>query len=216
MGEVHRARDTRLDREVAIKAIPPALAAQESFRQRFLREAKAISSLNHPNICTLYDVGEVPAGEGGPSGTHHYLVMEMIEGESLADRLARGPLPLHEVLKYGRQIASARIPPRPTSIQWFDFGGRELRWRADGRELVYAALDGHLVSVAIQTDPVFRPGSPARLFALPEPPDTMTPIFEDMTADARRFLLNAPTTSRASIVFHAILDWPALLEVGAD
>src|SRR5881275_3212949 len=89
MGEVYRARDTRLAREVAIKVVPPELA------QRFEREARAISQLNHPNICTLYDVGE------------NYLVMELLEGESLADRLAKGPLPLDQVLRYGVQIADA-------------------------------------------------------------------------------------------------------------
>ncbi|MBW3563814.1 MAG: serine/threonine-protein kinase [Acidobacteria bacterium] len=99
MGEVWRAKDTRLDREVAVKVLPSGFAENTAFLQRFEREAKAISSLNHPHICTLHDVGQA-------DGTH-YLVMELMEGESLADRLKRGPLPLHEVLRYGRQIASA-------------------------------------------------------------------------------------------------------------
>ncbi|HXI02121.1 MAG TPA: protein kinase [Candidatus Saccharimonadales bacterium] len=108
MGEVHRARDTRLDREVAIKAIPAAMAGQEQLRLRLEREAKAISSLNHPHICTLYDVGHAPVeGRPGESGEAHFLVMELLDGESLADRLQKGPLPLHDVLRYGRQIASA-------------------------------------------------------------------------------------------------------------
>ena len=97
MGEVWRARDTRLDRSVAIKVLPHDLAANPQFRLRFEREAKAISQLNHPNICTLHDVGE----DNGTS----YLVMELLEGETLADRLSRGPLPLIEVLRYGTQIA---------------------------------------------------------------------------------------------------------------
>ncbi|MDX1584979.1 MAG: serine/threonine-protein kinase, partial [Thermoanaerobaculia bacterium] len=99
MGEVWRAKDTRLDREVAIKVLPTGFAKNEQFLQRFEREARAISSLNHPHICTLFDVG---VEEGA-----HYLVMELIEGESLADRLKKGPLSLHDVLRYGRQIASA-------------------------------------------------------------------------------------------------------------
>ncbi len=108
MGEVHRARDTRLNRDVAIKVIPAALAAHEQIRQRFEREARAISSLNHPHICTLYDVGLAPTEDGGEAGPgRHYLVMELLEGESLADRLLKGPLPLHDVLRLGRQIASA-------------------------------------------------------------------------------------------------------------
>ena len=83
--------------------LPPHLAGDEQLRARFEREAKAVSSLNHPHICTLHDVGH----ETVRTDELHYLVLEMIEGESLADRLAKGPLPLEEVLRYGVQIASA-------------------------------------------------------------------------------------------------------------
>jgi eukaryotic-like serine/threonine-protein kinase len=103
MGEVYSARDTRLERTVAIKLLPPQLAGNEQLRARFEREAKTVSSLNHPHISTLYDVGcEKVGGE-----ELHYLVLEMIEGESLADRLARGALSLEEVLRHGVEIASA-------------------------------------------------------------------------------------------------------------
>src|SRR4051794_4583572 len=97
MGEVWRARDTRLDRSVAIKVLPQEFAGNAQLKLRFEREAKAISQLNHPNICTLHDVGE----EQGTS----FLVMELLEGETLADRIAKGPLPLPDVLRYGMQIA---------------------------------------------------------------------------------------------------------------
>jgi eukaryotic-like serine/threonine-protein kinase len=113
MGEVWRARDTRLEREVAIKILPADFAASSELLARFEREAKAISSLNHPNICTLYDVGDTAASGGGASSSAaqgppiHYLVMELIEGESLASRLARGALPIAEVLRVGAQIADA-------------------------------------------------------------------------------------------------------------
>ncbi len=113
MGEVWRAKDTRLDREVAVKILPAGLALNEQFRARFEREAKVISSLNHPNICTLHDVGEVPSpqasgAQAGATGSAlHYLVLELVEGESLADRIKKGPLPLPEVLRYGAQIADA-------------------------------------------------------------------------------------------------------------
>src|SRR5438045_9595469 len=90
MGEVWRATDTRLHRAVAIKILPAAFADNAQLRVRFDREAKAISHLNHPNICTLHDVGV----EGGV----HYLVMELLEGESLADRIPEGPLPLARAL----------------------------------------------------------------------------------------------------------------------
>ncbi len=103
MGEVYRARDTRLEREVAIKLLPPALAGDEQFRARFEREAKSVSALNHPHICTLHDVGQETLG----AERLHYLVLELIEGESLAERIARAPLSLEEVLRYGRQVASA-------------------------------------------------------------------------------------------------------------
>src|SRR4249919_1889926 len=89
MGEVYRARDTRLGRDVAIKVLPQHLADTPEARARFEREAKAISSLNHPHICTLHDVGR--------EGDQDYLVMELVEGESLAARLERGPFSPPEV-----------------------------------------------------------------------------------------------------------------------
>jgi len=99
MGEVYRARDTRLDRTVAIKILPAQLSADPVRKQRFEREAKTISSLNHPHICALYDVGS----QNGID----YLVMECVEGEPLAKRLEKGPLLLEQVLKFGMQIADA-------------------------------------------------------------------------------------------------------------
>src|ERR1700747_2049944 len=99
MGEVYRARNTRLEPSVAIKVLPAHLSADLVRKQRFEREAKTISSLNHPHICVLYDVGH----EDGMD----YLVMECIEGETLARRLEKAPLPLDQVLKYGMQIADA-------------------------------------------------------------------------------------------------------------
>src|SRR5271169_3382268 len=99
MGEVYRARDTRLERTVAIKILPAQFSCDPVRKQRFEREAKTISSLNHPHICVLYDVGNQDGVE--------YLVMECIEGETLAKRLEKGPVTLDQVLKYGAQIAGA-------------------------------------------------------------------------------------------------------------
>ena len=104
MGEVYRALDTRLERTVAIKVLPPTLAADPEFRARFAREARSISALNHPHICTLHDVGEATAPDGGVVS---YLVMEHLEGETLAARLVRGPLSLDATLDYACQIADA-------------------------------------------------------------------------------------------------------------
>jgi eukaryotic-like serine/threonine-protein kinase len=99
MGEVYKARDTRLDRTVAIKVLPDTLAADPQFCERFDREARAISQLTHPHICTLYDVGE----EQGTA----FLVMEHLDGETLADRLTKGALPLEDALRVAIQIADA-------------------------------------------------------------------------------------------------------------
>jgi len=99
MGEVYRARDSRLGRDVAIKVLPQHLSADPELRARFEREARSASSLNHPHICVLHDVGR--------EGHTDYLVMELIEGETLADRLAKGALPPLEVVKLGEQIADA-------------------------------------------------------------------------------------------------------------
>ena len=99
MGEVYRARDTRLGRDVAIKVLPEGMASDPDLRQRFDREAKAISSLNHPHICALYDVGREDDTD--------YLVMEYMEGESLADRLQKGPLPIEQLMRYAIEIADA-------------------------------------------------------------------------------------------------------------
>src|SRR5579864_506979 len=99
MGEVYRAKDSRLDRTVAIKVLPPHLSSNVESRQRMEREAKAISALQHANICTLHDIGS-------QEGTN-FLVMEYLEGQTLAERLAKGPLPLDQVLKIGTEIAQA-------------------------------------------------------------------------------------------------------------
>jgi len=99
MGEVYRARDTRLDRTVAVKVLPAQFSSDPARKQRFEREARAVSSLNHPHICVLYDVGHQDGID--------YLVMECVEGETLAKRLEKGPLPLEQILKYGAQVADA-------------------------------------------------------------------------------------------------------------
>src|ERR1043166_731668 len=93
MGEVYRAKDTRLDRAVAIKVLPSHLSGNPQLKQRFEREARTISSLSHPNICALYDIGHQDGID--------FLVMEYLEGETLARRLSKGPLHTEHLLKYG-------------------------------------------------------------------------------------------------------------------
>jgi serine/threonine protein kinase len=116
MGEVYRARDTRLDRIVAIKVLPAALAGDRQFRERFDREARAISALDHPHICALYDVGEAPSLDprtpdpgsrvASPESIR-FLVMQYLEGETLEQRLKTGALPLDQALEFAVQIADA-------------------------------------------------------------------------------------------------------------
>src|SRR3954464_987132 len=101
MGEVYRARDTRLDRSVAIKIVSGDLTANPELRQRFEREARALSSLSHPHICALYDIGQLDANGSD------YLVMEYLEGETLAKRLERGAMPIRELLKVSVEVADA-------------------------------------------------------------------------------------------------------------
>jgi Tol biopolymer transport system component len=99
MGEVYKARDTRLERTVAVKVLPQHMSSSAEVRQRFEREAKTVSQLSHPHICALYDVGR--------EGDTEYLVMEYLEGETLSDRLAKGALPLDQTIRHGTQIADA-------------------------------------------------------------------------------------------------------------
>ncbi len=103
MGEVYRAKDTRLDRTVAVKVLPSHVASDVQLRQRFEREAKALSSLSHAHICSLFDIGQQETAQGPID----YLVMEHLEGESLAQRLTAGPLASDELLRYSTQIADA-------------------------------------------------------------------------------------------------------------
>jgi serine/threonine protein kinase len=99
MGEVYRARDTKLGRDVAVKVLPEAVATDVDRIARFEREAKSLAALNHPHIGSLYGMDE--------DDGRHFLVMELVEGETLADRLARGPLPPAEALAIARQVADA-------------------------------------------------------------------------------------------------------------
>jgi eukaryotic-like serine/threonine-protein kinase len=99
MGEVYRARDTRLDRVVAVKILSDRLAGRAELRERFEREARTIASLNHPHICVLHDIGH-------QDGTD-FLVMEYLEGETLAERLKKGPLPIDRLLRHAIEIADA-------------------------------------------------------------------------------------------------------------
>src|SRR5947209_3020793 len=128
MGEVYRARDTRLDRTVAIKVLHDHLSAKPELRQRFEREARAISNLSHPHICTLHDVGHQDGID--------YLVMEFIEGESLVDRIAKGPLPTDQALRYAVQIADALDKAHRGGIVHRDLKPGNIMLTKDGAKLL--------------------------------------------------------------------------------
>jgi serine/threonine-protein kinase len=147
MGEVYRARDTRLDRSVAIKILPPHLSDDADLRQRFEREARAISSLNHPNICALYDVGR-------HEGTD-FLVMELLEGDTLAQRLAGKPLPLELVLSLGMQIADALDKVHRHGIVHRDLKPGNIMLTRSGAKL----LDFGLAKATARASDV-KPGAP--------------------------------------------------------
>jgi len=139
MGEVYRGRDTRLDRSVAIKILPAHYSSDRNHKQRFEREAKAISGLNHPNICTLHDVGSQDGID--------YLVMECVEGQSLAQRLEKGPLPIEQVLKIGREIADALAAAHRSGIIHRDLKPGNIILTKSGAKL----LDFGLAKWAAQT-----------------------------------------------------------------
>jgi serine/threonine protein kinase len=128
MGEVYRARDTRLERTVAIKILPSHFSADSTHKQRFEREAKTISQLSHPHICVLYDIGRQDGID--------YLVMECVEGETLAKRLERGPLPLEQVLKYGAQVADALDKAHRSGVVHRDLKPGNIMLTASGAKLL--------------------------------------------------------------------------------
>jgi serine/threonine protein kinase len=160
MGEVYRAKDTRLERTVAIKILPSNISADPVAKQRFEREAKTISGLNHPNICTLHDVGSQDGVD--------YLVMECVEGETLAKRLDKGALPLDQVLKVGREIAEALDKAHRNGVVHRDLKPGNVMLTATGAKLldfglakpaVPLATIATLTAAAPQQSPVTQEGT---------------------------------------------------------
>jgi serine/threonine protein kinase len=152
MGEVYRARDTRLDRTVAIKVLPSHLSADPGLKLRFEREAKAISALQHPNICTLYDVGSQDGVD--------FLVMECLEGQTLADRLVKGALPLEQVLKIGAEIAEALEKAHRQGIVHRDLKPGNIMLTKSGAKLMDFGLAKPELTVATGTKGLLTPSTP--------------------------------------------------------
>lgn len=144
MGEVYRARDTRLGRDVAIKILPKEMSTDPARKQRFEREAKIISGLNHPNICVLHDIGHQDGID--------YLVMECVEGETLAKRMTKGPLPLEQVLECAIQISDALDQAHRKGITHRDLKPGNIMLTTDGRAKV---LDFGLAKQLVETEGTF-------------------------------------------------------------
>src|SRR5215469_10975509 len=124
MGEVYKARDTRLDRSVAVKVLPDHIAHREDARARFEHEARAVASLNHPNICTLHDLGP------------NYMVMELITGETLAARIEKGAIPLEQAISYATQIADALDRAHRAGVTHRDVKPQNIMLTRDGVKLL--------------------------------------------------------------------------------
>lgn len=152
MGEVYRAKDTRLDRTVAIKVLPSHLSSDPELKQRMEREAKAISGLQHPNICTLHDIGTQDGA--------NFLVMEYLEGQTLAERLQKGPLPLDQVLKIGSEIAQALEKAHQAGIVHRDLKPGNVMLTKAGAKLMDFGLAKPKLPIASQAVGSFTPSTP--------------------------------------------------------
>ena len=188
MGEVYRARDTQLDRDVAIKILPEAFAADPERLARFEREARALASLNHPHIAAIYGFEK--------SGGTHALVMELVEGEDLSQRIARRAIPVDEALPIATQIAEALEAAHEQGIIHRDLKPANIKLRKDGT----------VMAVPVTSGTTLVPGIPVPLF------DTRVAGFApyDVTPDGR-FLINTIPEATASPI-GIVLNWQARLQ----
>jgi Tol biopolymer transport system component len=168
MGEVYRARDTRLERTVAIKILPEHLSSDPARRQRFEREAKTISNLNHPHICVLHDVGHQDGVD--------YLIMEYVEGETLEKRLEKGPLSIEQVVKIGAQVADALDRAHRSGVVHRDLKPGNIMLSSTGAKLLdfglakpAAALAAAATTVSAKDSPVTEQGTIAGTFQYMSP-----------------------------------------------
>jgi Tol biopolymer transport system component/predicted Ser/Thr protein kinase len=151
MGEVYRAHDTRLDRDVAVKVLPSHVASEPHWKQRLEREARALAALSHPHICPVFDIGEQDGVE--------YLVMEYLEGETLADRLAKGPVPLRQTLRWAIEIAGALDAAHRRSLVHRDLKPGNIMLTKSGARLLDFGLARLRPSPAEAAERAHTPGS---------------------------------------------------------
>ena len=156
MGEVYRARDTKLKREVAIKIIPEELSRDTDRVSRFQREAEVLASLNHPNIAGIYDLQEANGSR--------YLVLELVEGETLADRIARGPIPVHEALRIAKSIGDALEAAHEKGVIHRDLKPANVKITPDGKVKVLdfglaKAMDNNSANATLSNSPTMLSGT---------------------------------------------------------
>ncbi len=178
MGEVFKARDTRLDRTVAIKVMPKYIAAREDLRARFEREARTVSNLNHPNICVLYDIGK-------QNGTD-YMVLEFLEGETLAAHIAKGPMPLGQALKYATQIADALDRAHRSGVSHRDVKPANVMITRDGCKVLDFGLAKTVPRIIAPDGATLTVAAPTSEGTIMGTPQYMAPEqYEGKEADAR-------------------------------
>jgi eukaryotic-like serine/threonine-protein kinase len=191
MGEVYRARDTRLERTVAIKILPTHLSDNSEFKQRFEREARAISSLSHPHICHLYDVG-------CHDGTD-FLVMEFLDGETLADRLHKGLMPLPAVLKIGMQITEALEAAHEAGIVHRDLKPGNIMLTPSGAKLMDFGLAKPTLAAPHAPSALLLSAARTISAASPLTPLTTAAVWLELSNICRRSRLKAKRRIRGPI-----------------
>jgi hypothetical protein len=224
MGEVYRARDTRLDREVAIKILPQNYSADIDRLKRFEQEASATSALNHPNILTIYDIG---IHDGSP-----YIVAELLQGQELREQLNQGLLPERKTQTEANEAAATLSPDGKwiayTSdesgryevyVQSFPAGGgkRQIstaggigpRWARN--ELFFHSADGRLMAASVTTGANLEAGVPVPLFEFRPGGSLITPYYA-VTKDGQRFLLNTIIDTQAAAPLTVITNWGSELK----
>src|SRR6185312_8175622 len=195
MGEVYRAKDTRLDRTVAIKVLPAHLSSDAESKQRMEREAKAISALQHANICTLHDIGSQDGTE--------FLVMEYLEGQTLASRLEKGPLPLEQVAKIGIEIADALQKAHQQGIIHRDLKPANIMLTKSGAKLMDFGLAKPSVVIGSQMVGPYTPSTPtmtvAQLTAAVTPLTQKGSVVGTVQYIAPEVLQGAPADARSDL-----------------
>ena len=203
MGEVYRGVDTRLDRVVAIKILPRQVANDPRRAQRFARESRAVSKLNHPHICTLYDVGE---HDGVP-----FIVMEFLEGETLARRLTQGALPLDRVVPVATEIADALVHAHRHGIVHRDLKPANIMLTPAGAKLLdfgIAALQEPAIASADSATAGTGPGTLTEEGTINA---SYTRNQYVVSRDGERFLINEPVRTASPSIVTIVVNWTATM-----